>query len=274
MFLFAFSACFVSAGPPAATAPEAGALVEPVTSVAIPPIKMSDAGDGPEVRMPTDYSASRALTAKSRIALSAARRPTVAAIFASAGVRYPPSTVLLRAYKAESELEVWASDGGPVTRIAVWRICAQYGSLGPKRREGDGQVPEGFYTIESLNSLSSYHLSLRVNYPNRSDRVLSDREHPGGDIMIHGDCVSIGCLAMSDERIEELWQIATSVRDQKKTVYVHILPSRDLAGLIAKGVYPEHAAFWTNLAVGDAIFRNERRLPVVTVGADGTYLFR
>lgn len=236
---------------------------------------------GPALRLPTDYSASRSLAAASRIALADKRRPVVEALFAAAGVRYPPSAGLFRVFKSEGELEVWA---GPATdaagqaqalaHVATWQICAQSGGLGPKRREGDGQVPEGFYTIELFNSLSAYHLSMRVSYPNASDKVLSDRDHPGGDIMIHGDCVSIGCLAMSDERVEELWEIATAVRDRKGTVQVQILPSRDLAALIASGAYPAEQAGWANLAEGDAIFQAEHRAPIVSVDAGGRYHFR
>jgi murein L,D-transpeptidase YafK len=229
----------------------------------------------PAIRAPTAYSASRSLSSTARVALSAKRLPTVQALFAAAGVVWPPSALLLRVYKAQGELEVWAAPARQrLTRVATWGICAQSGDLGPKRREGDGQVPEGFYTVALFNPASSYHLSMRVSYPNRSDRVLSDKQHPGGDIMIHGDCVSIGCIAMSDERIEELWQIATAVRDQGETVDVEILPSRDLAGLIAEGAYPQHTAFWQNLAEGDTIVREQGRVPSFTVGEDGRYIFR
>lgn len=228
----------------------------------------------PSIRYPTDYTASRSLSSTSRVALSGKRRPTVQALFDEAGVHYPPTSLLLRAYKAEGELEVWAADKGPLTKIANWGICAASGELGPKRREGDWQVPEGFYTLDIYNPYSSYHLSVRVSYPNASDRVRGTAGHLGGDIYIHGDCASIGCLAMSDERIEELWQIVTAVHDQGKTVYVHMLPTRDIEGTIASGQYPQHAAFWTNLLEGDAIFRKELRVPVVSFAKDGKYLFR
>ncbi|MSP56373.1 MAG: hypothetical protein EXR69_12340 [Myxococcales bacterium] len=225
------------------------------------------------VRYPTDYAADRSLSSSSRVALSAKRRPTVQALFDATGVHYPPTSLLLRAYKAEGELEVWAADSGPLQRIATWGICAASGEPGPKRREGDGQVPEGFYTLDIYNPYSSYHLSVRVSYPNASDRLRGTAGHLGGDIYIHGDCASIGCLAMTDERIEELWQIVTAVHDKGKTVYVHMLPARDIRGAIAAGQFPQHTAFWSNLLEGDTLFRKELRVPVVSFAKDGTYLF-
>lgn len=265
-------ACTAAAESPAAAPPVTAPAEPPGVAVAPAPL---------DLRLPTDYSASRSLSAASRIALSAKRRPVVEALFDAAGVTYPPSAALFRVFKAEGELEVWAgpsATAGAATpalmRVATWRICAQSGDLGPKRREGDGQVPEGFYTIDLFNSLSAYHLSMRVGYPNASDKVLSDRDRPGGDIMIHGDCVSIGCLAMTDERIEELWDIATAVRDRKGVVRVHILPARDLAGLLASAEHPDQHALWANLAEGDAIFQAEHRAAVVSVDAAGRYHFR
>jgi murein L,D-transpeptidase YafK len=228
----------------------------------------------PDLRVPTPYAADRRLGSAARIALSAKRLPAVKELYATAGVKWPPSDLLLRIYKAEGQLEAWAGNGGALRRVATYGICYASGGLGPKRREGDLQVPEGFYTLDLYNPASDYHLAMRVSYPNRSDRILGDPKHPGSAIMIHGDCVSIGCVAMSDERIEEIWQMATAVRDQGKTVQVHMLPARDLDALIASGKSPEYAAFWRNLAEGDAIFRREARAPVVSVAPDGRYTFR
>lgn len=235
------------------------------------PVEAPPAPPRPAIREPTDYQASRALSGSARTALSAKRKPTVEALFSTTGVRWPPQAVLLRVFKAQGELEVWAGNAGPLSQIATWGICAQSGELGPKRYEGDFQVPEGFYTIDLFNPVSSYHLSMRVSYPNAADRHFSDPKRPGGAIMIHGDCVSIGCLAMSDERIEELWQIASAVREQKRTVQVHIFPSRDMPKLIASNEFPQHNAFWETLAAGEAKFRETRVIPKVTVAADGAY---
>ena len=132
--------------------------------------------------------------------------------FAKAGVAYPPAALVLVGIKAENRLEVYAgAEPGKVKFIRDYPIRAASGELGPKLKEGDGQVPEGIYQIESLNPNSRFHLSLRVNYPNRFDREQAAREgrtNLGGDIMIHGNAVSIGCLAMGDVAAEDLFVLA------------------------------------------------------------------
>lgn len=129
--------------------------------------------------------------------------------FVTAGVPWPPSKVTLIGLKAEREVQVYAAGPGGACRfIRSYPILAASGDLGPKLREGDRQVPEGRYRIESLNPNSRYHLSLRINYPNAEDRARAGEEgrrNLGGDIMIHGDAVSIGCLAMGDAAVEELF---------------------------------------------------------------------
>ena len=132
--------------------------------------------------------------------------------FAKAGVAYPPAALVLVGIKAENRLEVYAgAEQGKVKFIRDYPIRAASGELGPKLKEGDGQVPEGIYQIESLNPNSRFHLSLRVNYPNRFDREQAARDGRtklGGDIMIHGNAVSIGCLAMGDVAAEDLFVLA------------------------------------------------------------------
>lgn len=132
--------------------------------------------------------------------------------FAAAGVEYPPSRFILTGLKHERRLDLIAVNAsGAMTSIASYPILAASGNLGPKLKEGDGQVPEGFYMIESLNPNSAYHLSLRLDYPNAYDRARAAEEgrtQLGGDIMIHGREVSAGCLAMGDPAIEELFVLA------------------------------------------------------------------
>jgi murein L,D-transpeptidase YafK len=139
------------------------------------------------------------------------RRAQLQARFKQAAVAYPPRRVTLAAFKQERELEVWASDGGAFRRVAGYPIQAASGGPGPKLREGDLQVPEGVYRLTVLNPNSSYHLSMRVDYPNAYDRQRAREEgrtRLGGDIYVHGRAVSIGCLAMGDEAIEELFVLA------------------------------------------------------------------
>lgn len=130
-------------------------------------------------------------------------------LFEKNGVAYPPTRITLIGLKEEKRLELWASNAdGPMRWIKTYPIKAASGGPGPKLREGDRQVPEGIYAIESLNPNSRYHLSLRINYPNSFDRAQAKKEgrsHLGGDIMIHGKAVSIGCLAMGDPAAEEIF---------------------------------------------------------------------
>jgi hypothetical protein len=116
--------------------------------------------------------------------------------------------------KDQKRLELWgdAASGARVL-VRAWPVLAASGRAGPKLREGDGQVPEGIYRIDRLNPNSAFHLSLGLDYPNAADRARAARDgrtRLGGDIFIHGDAVSIGCLAIGDEGIEELfWLVAT-----------------------------------------------------------------
>jgi murein L,D-transpeptidase YafK len=127
-------------------------------------------------------------------------------------VAYPPERFVLAGFKEERELHLFAAEPSkPLTFIRRYPVLAASGNLGPKLEAGDRQVPEGVYRIESLNPNSRYHLSLRLNYPNEADRRRArqdGRQDLGDDIMIHGDAVSIGCLAMGDRVAEELFVLA------------------------------------------------------------------
>ena len=144
-----------------------------------------------------------------------AARARMAPRFDSAGIAYPPPAVTLIGLKAERRLEVWAANSsGRPALIADYPVIAASGGPGPKLREGDRQVPEGLYPITFLNANSRFHLSLRVGYPNAEDRARAAAEgrgNLGGDIMIHGAGGSIGCLALTDDAIEELFVLAADV---------------------------------------------------------------
>ena len=132
--------------------------------------------------------------------------------FGEIGVPYPPKKLVLLALKNERVLEVWVSDGvGQFRFLKTYPILGASGTLGPKLAEGDCQVPEGLYKIESLNPNSLYHLALRISYPNADDREHGTRDgrtNLGSDIMIHGKSASIGCLAMGDVAAEDLFVLA------------------------------------------------------------------
>ncbi|MBI3184932.1 MAG: L,D-transpeptidase family protein [Myxococcales bacterium] len=198
----------------------------------------------------------------------------VAEAFRAAGVSYPPRELYLRAFKAEKELEVWAGEPGkPLVKVKAFPFCYASGELGPKRRLGDLQVPEGFYRINHFNPRSNFHLSLGVSYPNESDRILGERGRPGGDIYIHGSCVSIGCIAIEDGPIEQLYLMALDARERSgKPVPVHIFPHRlDDAGMAelerAHGSSQPLLDFWKSLRPGYLLFEENRRPPLVTVDA-------
>lgn len=133
-------------------------------------------------------------------------------VFAATEVPYPPEKVTFVGVKAKRTLQLWAAGpGGPWKHLKDYPILGMSGKLGPKLREGDGQVPEGLYRVESLNPNSRFHLSLRLNYPNEQDESfgqLDNRDALGGDIMIHGNDCSVGCLAMGDPAAEDLFILA------------------------------------------------------------------
>jgi hypothetical protein len=143
--------------------------------------------------------------------------------FAKAKVSYPPREIIFIALKQEKKLEVWAKDGGEFRFIRDYYIMAASGVAGPKLRQGDRQVPEGIYRIAELNPNSHYHLSMKINYPNEFDlfhAVQEGRRDPGSDIFIHGKADSIGCLAMGDEAIEELFVLTAQVGTENVKVVI------------------------------------------------------
>lgn len=145
--------------------------------------------------------------------------------FAAAGLAYPPHEVAYVAFKDTRLLEVYARGalGEPWRFVKAYPVLAASGQPGPKLREGDQQVPEGVYRAEYLNPNSRFHLSIRLNYPNGFDRRMArndGRTQLGGDIMIHGSSVSIGCLAMGDEAAEDLFILAALVSRERTRIVV------------------------------------------------------
>ncbi|MCI0488883.1 MAG: hypothetical protein L0229_20010 [Blastocatellia bacterium] len=195
---------------------------------------------------------------------------------------YPPTKIFIRIFKRERIVEVWAgrSRESQLEMLKAYNFCATSGSLGPKRRMGDGQIPEGFYYIDRFNPVSNFHLSLGVNYPNQSDRTLGVKGRLGGDIFIHGDCVTIGCVPITDDGIKELYLIAVEARSSGRSrIPVHIFPSRfDRNGMKQLESYSLNNEtlrnFWMNLKEGYDFFERHRRLPTITVDQRGRYIVR
>ena len=143
--------------------------------------------------------------------------------FAKAKVSYPPREIIFIALKREKKLELWARNSGEFRFIRDYDIKAASGVAGPKLRQGDRQVPEGIYRIAGLNPNSHYHLSMKINYPNEFDlfhAAQEGRANPGSDIFIHGRAASIGCLAMGDEAIEELFVLTAHVGAENVKVVI------------------------------------------------------
>jgi len=129
----------------------------------------------------------------------------------------------LLAFKDVKRLELWARDGSEWRHVRDYPIRGASGDLGPKLQEGDGQVPEGAYQIKGLNPNSAFHLSMELDYPNAWDLEharAEGRSHPGTDIFIHGASASIGCLAMGDSAIEELFVLVVDVGPENADVYI------------------------------------------------------
>lgn len=200
--------------------------------------------------------------------------------FSKKGLAFPPSNIYLRAFKSHNEMELWArdSDTAAYTLVKTYHICALSGILGPKRVEGDRQVPEGYYFIDEFNPKSDYHLSMLLNYPNYADRVLGDKQKPGGDIYIHGGCVTIGCMPMTDDIIQELYVLCLNAKLSGETyIPVHIFPVRfDQTGLNFLGrAYSsdnDKQKFWVELKKGYDYFETHHRIQPVMYTPDGRYV--
>ncbi|MDQ7799442.1 MAG: L,D-transpeptidase family protein [Candidatus Edwardsbacteria bacterium] len=208
------------------------------------------------------------------------KEPRLKTSYSEQGLAYPPGNIFIRIFKREKQLEVWAGSGPGGYRLAgTYAICSSSGELGPKRARGDRQVPEGFYHISHFNPASSFHLSLGLSYPNRSDRILKRGRDPGGSIYIHGDCVTIGCVPITDDGIKELYLLAVEARAAGQArIPVHVFPAR-LDSLNFAALQREYAGdgallgFWENLKTGYDRFQSSGRVPKVTIDNNGKYLF-
>jgi murein L,D-transpeptidase YafK len=201
----------------------------------------------------------------------AARADDVRRLLASAGVTGRVDTVYLRAFKEEKVVELWAGGAtGPLALVKTYPVCAASGELGPKRQEGDLQVPEGLYDVVEFNPASNFHLSMKVSYPNASDRVRSDPKRPGGLIFLHGSCASIGCIAIEDGPIEEVFLIASGSRARPR---IDVFPARLTEAWLTANASSPHAAFWVELAPAFAWFERTRRPAPFSIDRTGAYRF-
>ena len=180
--------------------------------------------------------------------------------------------VMLRLFKLESELELWVEKDGHFVRFATYPICLWSGRLGPKLKEGDRQAPEGFYTIasEQLNPNSRWHRAFNLGFPNVFDK---SKGRYGSFIMVHGGCSSIGCYAMTDSVVDELWRFVTAALDAGEgRVPVHVFPFRLTDGNLKSRKSSQWAGFWGDLKKGYDLFERTRLPPVVSL-CNGRYAF-
>jgi len=178
----------------------------------------------------------------------------------------PASPVLIRIFKQEKELEIWKqADDGRFALLKTYPICRWSGKLGPKLRQGDKQAPEGFYTVamRQLNPHSNYHLSFNIGFPNALDRSY---HRTGNYIMVHGDCRSAGCYAMTDALIEEIYAVVRdALRGGQKSFQLHAFPFRMTDENMAKHKNSRWMEFWRNLKKGYDAFEATHIAPKIDV---------
>jgi murein L,D-transpeptidase YafK len=198
-----------------------------------------------------------------------------------AGIKGDELEIYIRAFKTEKIIELWAKSkkNKEFKLIKEFAICTSSGIVGPKRKEGDMQVPEGFYYISHFNPESNFYLSLGINYPNASDKILSDKTHPGGAIYIHGNCVTIGCIPITDDKIKELYIYAIEARNNGQSqIGVSIFPCRmdDVTFQTLKKDYSNNKTlinFWDNIKQGYDYFTIHKYLPIIKEIKSGLYSF-
>ncbi|MBI2714379.1 MAG: L,D-transpeptidase family protein [Rhizobiales bacterium] len=183
------------------------------------------------------------------------------------------SPILARIFKEEAELEVWKKDrDGNFTLLKTYPICRWSGDLGPKKKEGDRQAPEGFYTITpgQMNPASNYYLAFNTGFPNSYDRAMG---YTGSELMVHGDCSSRGCYAMTDEQIQEIYALARESFFGGQTAFqLQAFPFRMTALNMAKHRNNPNFAFWKMLKEGHDHFEATRQEPKVAV-CEKRYVF-
>ena len=201
--------------------------------------------------------------------------------FQEKGLKWPVKYMYVRTFKQEKQLEVWVKNDWKETfsLFKVYKVCATSGTFGPKRKEGDKQIPEGFYYINEFNPNSNYHLALGLNYPNASDAILSDQNKPGGDIYIHGNCVTIGCLPLTDSLIEQVYYLASVAKEQGQDfIPVHIYPVRydNNRGLEQFSIKTKNKAeiqkFASQIKDAYEFFEDTHQLPTILIDKSGNYV--
>ncbi|MCG9128876.1 L,D-transpeptidase family protein [Candidatus Poribacteria bacterium] len=202
-------------------------------------------------------------------------------LFEKQGYKYPPQNIYIRIFKDEQILEVWTKTNTNATykKVCNYEFCASSGQLGPKRQEGDLQIPEGFYYIDRFNPNSNFFLSLGINYPNESDKILGVKGNLGGDIFIHGGCATVGCIPITDDKIKELYWLAVEAKSNgQEKIPVHIFPTKldNISLNRLKNRFQNDELliqFWSNLKIGHDWSVEYGTIPKITVDKQGVYHF-
>jgi murein L,D-transpeptidase YafK len=193
--------------------------------------------------------------------------------FNSKGLEFG-SPIFIRIFKQEAQLEIWVDSEDGFTLFKKYPICT-FGSegLGPKLFEGDGKAPEGFYFVKAnqMNPFSSYHLSFNLGYPNQYDRT---HGRTGSALMVHGNCVSVGCYAMTDEKIEEIYTIAHQALVNRQPFFrVHVFPFKMTDTNMKLHERSQWYSFWLNLKQGYDYFENNNHTPPNVLIRNNQYIF-
>ncbi|MDR3508705.1 MAG: murein L,D-transpeptidase [Caulobacteraceae bacterium] len=198
-------------------------------------------------------------------------RPPIEQRLAKAGL-HRGDPVFIRIFKQDNRLELWLAEGGRYRLFQTYPICKWSGDLGPKVREGDHQAPEGFYAVTpgQMNPHSKYHKAFNLGFPNAYDRAMG---RSGSALMVHGACGSVGCYAMTDPGIDEIYDLMSDAfaRGQGQ-VAVDILPFRMTPANLAAHAASPWTGFWRSLAPADAQFRTSGR-PAPVFSCQGRYAF-
>ncbi len=204
-------------------------------------------------------------------------------LFRDSGFAGAPRYIYWRSFKMDNTVELWAADSShhKYRKVKTYVVCKSSGDLGPKRKQGDLQVPEGLYYLERYNPNSNYFLSMKISYPNESDLLLANKENPGDEIYIHGGCASIGCLPMTDSVMAEIYWVTVLAQDyQGKDVKIpfDIFPCRfskkDWTYLNRNySNRKDLLKFWDNIQEGVSFFEKHHIPPGYWVDANGGYHF-
>ena len=204
------------------------------------------------------------------------KKDTIEAQLTALGLSRSNFQVMVKAYKYEEKVRVFVKSK-TAKKWMIYQtlsICSNSGTLGPKRMQGDMQVPEGYYSINHFNPYSNFHLSLGISYPNKSDKMKSTAKDKGGAIYMHGNCVTIGCIPIQDEPIKEIYILCVLAKTAGQVnIPINIFPFdyTEEKWAVAKIKFPEHTDFWANIFEGEKKFQVDSIQPSVLINTTGDY---